>query len=177
MAGYRPDIETKPTAPKNKVLKSITLTITFLAAQSIPLPPGDTSRKGFRPYIKAELHTDGSPPGCGVGVGGAKGKQGNSGSHDKGTAEYKIRTNTHKGQDCDLLGQKLAFPTIDGLVEDLTFLRFTVRDNEFGRDELAAWACVRLDRLGDGYRSVHLTDAKGVVTEGVIFVKIEKTIS
>jgi hypothetical protein len=53
-------------------------------------------------------------------------------------------------------------------------VRFTVRDDEIGRDDLAAWACVRLDRLGEGYRFVHLLDSEGRLTEGVVLVKVEK---
>jgi phosphatidylinositol phospholipase C, delta len=59
-------------------------------------------------------------------------------------------------------------------MDELTFVRFTVRDDEIGRDDLAAWACVRLDRLGDGYRFVHLLDANARLTEGVILLKVEK---
>lgn len=56
-------------------------------------------------------------------------------------------------------------------------MRFTVRDDEIGRDDLAAWACVRLDRLGQGYRFIHLLDSKGALTEGVVLVKVEKTLA
>ncbi|KAJ4304440.1 actin-like protein arp8 [Collariella sp. IMI 366227] len=34
------------------------LTITVLAAQSLPLPPGDSSASGFRPYLKVEVHVE-----------------------------------------------------------------------------------------------------------------------
>ena len=40
---------------------------------------------------------------------------------------------------------------------------------------LAAWACIRLDRLRQGYRFVHLLDAQGKPTEGKLLIKIEKT--
>jgi hypothetical protein len=55
-------------------------------------------------------------------------------------------------------------------------VRFTVRDDELGRDDLAAWACVRLDRLGQGYRFIHLVDARGRLTDGTILVKVEKSL-
>ncbi|KAG9127417.1 hypothetical protein FRC07_014097 [Ceratobasidium sp. 392] len=36
-------------------------------------------------------------------------------------------------------------------------IRFLVKDDEFGTDDLAAWACVRLDRLQEGYRlGIHI---------------------
>ena len=55
-------------------------------------------------------------------------------------------------------------------------LRFKVQDDEIGKDDLAAWACIRLDRLRTGYRLVHLLDAAGKQSEGVILVGIEKTL-
>ncbi|KAM4057078.1 phosphatidylinositol-specific phospholipase c, X domain-containing protein [Hirsutella rhossiliensis] len=163
--GYRPHVRSKPETAAQAIRKTLSLTITFLAAQSIPLPESDTSAKRFHPYIKTEVHADGSnhlsPVNDGLGHGG----------------EYKIRTRTHHGCDVDLGSEKVVFPAIDGLVEELTFVRFTIRDDEIGRDDLAAWACVRLDRLGQGYRFIHLLDSTGAVTEGVVLVKVEKALS
>jgi hypothetical protein len=45
--------------------------------------------------------------------------------------------------------------------------------DKFVGDTLAAWACIRLDRLQHGYRIVHLFDAKGVQTNGVLLVRID----
>lgn len=157
-------MRSKP-APAPIGRKTLSLTITFLAAQSIPLPQSDTSAQRFHPYIKTEVHADGSnhlsPVNDGLGHAG----------------EYKARTRTHHGRDVDLGGEKVVFDAIDGLVEELTFVRFTVRDDEIGRDDLAAWACVRLDRLGQGYRFIHLLDATGAVTEGAVLVKVDKTLA
>lgn len=47
-------------------------------------------------------------------------------------------------------------------------------DDEFGRDDLAAWACFRLDRLQTGYRLIHLFDAEGVQSKGVLLVRVTK---
>lgn len=41
-------------------------------------------------------------------------------------------------------------------------------------DTLAAWACVRLDRLQNGYRFIKLLDSKGKPTEGLLFVHVER---
>lgn len=41
-------------------------------------------------------------------------------------------------------------------------------------DPVAAWACVRLDRLRRGYRLVDLTDCKGNASGGKLFVRIDK---
>jgi phosphatidylinositol phospholipase C, delta len=46
-----------------------------------------------------------------------------------------------------------------------------------GRDDVAAWACIRLDRLGTGLRFVHLFDANGVQTNGILLVRITKSIT
>jgi hypothetical protein len=73
--------------------------------------------------------------------------------------------------------EKLEFKDIPNLMEELTFVRFTVRDDEMLRDDLAAWACVRLDRLGEGYRFVHLIDLEGKLTQGAILVKVEKALT
>lgn len=43
-------------------------------------------------------------------------------------------------------------------------------------DRMTAWACMRLDRIQQGYRFVNLFDAKGQLTDGLLFVKIEKVL-
>lgn len=40
-----------------------------------------------------------------------------------------------------------------------------------------AWACIRLDRLQQGYRLIKLRDDDGYTTDGVLLVKIEKKLS
>jgi hypothetical protein len=50
-------------------------------------------------------------------------------------------------------------------------------DDERLSDDLAAWACFRLDRLQPGLRMLHLYDSNGVVTKGVLLVRIKKTVS
>lgn len=55
--------------------------------------------------------------------------------------------------------------------------RFKVEDEtRYYRDVLAAWACIRLDRLRQGYRFIELMDAKGNASDGKLFVRIEKTV-
>ena len=58
-----------------------------------------------------------------------------------------------------------------------TSCRLKVKDKKVGRDDLAAFACIRLDRLQPGYRFIHLLDAKGLRTEGMLLVKIDKRLS
>ncbi|CAM1505453.1 Fc.00g110900.m01.CDS01 [Cosmosporella sp. VM-42] len=165
--GWRPDIESKDT-PNTINRNTLNLSITFLAAQNVPLPPGDKSAKGFKPYVKVELHVEGPDEYHG-------GPIPNEGHEREG--EYKARTHTYKGQDLDLAGEKVEFKNVTHIVDELSWVRFTVRDDEIGRDDLAAWACVRLDRLGQGYRFVHLLDCEGRLTEGAVFVKIDKKLS
>ncbi|KAG5984766.1 hypothetical protein E4U55_003278 [Claviceps digitariae] len=165
--GYRPTLGSK-SASDTITYKTLNLTLTFLAAQSIPLPPGDQSSKGFRPYVKTELHVDA----CNS---HALGRAPSSDGFDS-AIRYKARTKTHKGTEIDFASQPISFSDVDGIIEELTFVRFTVRDDELGIDDLSAWACVRLDRLGQGFRFIHLLDAKGRLTEGTILVKVEKTV-
>lgn len=115
--------------------------------------------------MKTELHIDASDPRAG---------QEMSDEIRDSDIRHKARTKTHKGSNIDLGRQKMSFHDVEGVVEELTFVRFTIRDDELGIDDLAAWACVRLDRLGQGYRFIHLMDSKGQLSEGTILVKVEK---
>ncbi|KAI0973362.1 PLC-like phosphodiesterase [Xylaria arbuscula] len=145
---------------------TLNLKITVYAAQDLPLPHKDDKAKGFKPYVKIELHT--APPHILLGL-----------KHEDGHAkegEYKARTHTQKGLHPDFKGETLAFERVVGVVPELAFVRFLVKDDEIGRDDLAAWACIRLDRLRSGYRFVHLLTAKGAVSPGVVLVKVEKTL-
>lgn len=170
------------------------LTITVLAAQSLPLPPGDDNIDSFRPYLKVELHVE--EPGERHGIDGDDAVP-QDGKEKEG--EYKAKTKSVKGfgrnPDWGASGSgsgssssssssstklgggggvDLKFENIPGVVPELSFVRLLVLDDEIGRDSLAAWACVRLDRLREGYRFVHLLDAKGMESEGVVLVKISK---
>jgi hypothetical protein len=55
--------------------------------------------------------------------------------------------------------------------------RLKVKNDEFGPDRLAAWSCIRLDRLQQGYRFIRLFNAKGENTDGFLLVKISKKIA
>ncbi|KAB5517429.1 phosphatidylinositol-specific phospholipase C [Coniochaeta sp. 2T2.1] len=174
--GYR---STSPTSnPTSTTTQStaiphhtLDLTITILAGQSLPLPEGEPDPTKFHPYVKVELHIeepeeralrlDPSSPANDL----TQAKEG----------EYKARTRTRKGQDPEF-GETLSFGEVRGVVPELAFVRFTVRDDDFGRDDLASWACVRLDRLREGVRFVHLLDAAGQETTGVLLVRVGKKV-
>jgi len=172
-AGFRCDKKTPAAsatnAPQAIAVRHYTmdLTIEVLAAQSLPCPPGEKA-KSFNPYIKVEVHVEepGERHGSDLPADG-KEKEG----------EYKAKTKTCKGCDPDFKRQALQFDKIPGVVPELSFVRFLVWGDEIGRDALAAWACVRIDRLREGYRFVHLLDWEGMETEGVILVKVTKTLS
>lgn len=140
------------------------LTIEVIAAQSLPVPPGDTP-SSFKPYLKVEVHVEepGERHGTDIPHNGRE-KEG----------EYKAKTKSHKGCDPDFKRQELRFERIPGVVPELSFVRFLVRDDSIGRDQLAAWACVRVDRLRQGYRFVHLMDCEGMETEAVVLVRVSK---
>ena len=55
--------------------------------------------------------------------------------------------------------------------------RFKIQHDKIGQDDLAAWACFRLDRLRTGYRFVHLLDGAGLESKGMLLVHIDKTLT
>lgn len=139
------------------------LTLEVLAAQSLSLPPSYTNPNSFKPYLKVEVHVEESGERHGTGL-PADGKE--------KEGEYKAKTKSYKGCNLDFKRQKLQFDKIPGVVPELSFVRFLIRDDEIGRDSLGGWASVRLDRLRQGYRFVHLQDANGMETEAVVLVKV-----
>lgn len=189
----------QPQPPHEHVQhRTLDLEIKVLAAQNLPLPLDLSSAKSFHPYLKVELHVEEAgerhgyfpedehvcpPSDAATSTTTAKKlpsppDDGTSTTDDK-EGEYKARTKTapKPTRDPDFKGEMLTFSAIPGVVESLSFVRFIVRDDErFRRDDLAAWACVRLDRLRMGYRFVRLMDAKGRETDGVVLVKVMKKV-
>lgn len=154
-------------APEEVILRLLDLKITVLAAQNIPLPKGDEKPAKLKPYVKVELHTEPHNADAGKSQQSAKAKEG----------EHKARSKTMKGINPDYKSEVLEFKQVERVVPDLAFVRFLIKDDEIGRDSLAAWACIRLDRLRSGYRFIKLLDSEGVESKGVLLVKIEKKLS
>jgi hypothetical protein len=155
--GYRRHSTARPTLEPEPSSGSSQLTIEFFAGQGIPLPKGVDAAK-FKPYIKCELHVESDLNSDG------KAKDG----------EYKHTIDPASTTDPDFRQQTVHFDNVPALVPALSFVRFKVmHDDRFSRDELAAWACIRLDRLGRGYRFLHLRDEKGMRSKGVILVKLD----
>lgn len=182
--------ETEEEKAQHVQHRTLDLEIKVLAAQNLPLPP-ETSVKSFNPYVKVELHVEAGGERHGhFPADGHDCDPATAARHERAASsvsqvderekegEYKARTKTAKAtRDPDYKAEMLEFKAIPGVVEGLSFVRFIVRDDEsFRRDDLAAWACVRLDRLRLGYRFVRLMDAKGQETDGVILVKVMKKV-
>lgn len=156
-AGYRRHSTARPTIEPELSPGSSQLTIEFFAGQDIPLPKSVDAAK-FKPYIKCELHVESDL---------------NSDGRAK-DGEHKQTTKPSSTADPDFGRQVVHFDNVPALVPALSFVRFKImHDDRFSRDELAAWACIRLDRLAHGYRFLHLRDEKGMRSKGVILVKID----
>ena len=99
--------------------KTLDLSIEVLAAQDIPLPLGDTKPESLHPYVKIELHVEKPAERTGAPIeGGGRAKEG----------EYKWRTRTARGAGAgtgvDFGGEKVAWKGIEGVVEELGFIRY-----------------------------------------------------
>jgi len=147
---------------------NLDLSIEFLAGQDIPLPPEEDDAKDLKPYVKVELHVERYEEREAQPVPG-------NGRSTKG--EFKKKTRTYRTTNPDFGREVISFDGVYGVTEELTFVRFKVMDDERLSDDLAAWACFRLDRLQPGLRLLHLYDSNGVLTKGVILVRIKKTVS
>ncbi|KAK8103751.1 phosphatidylinositol-specific phospholipase C [Apiospora kogelbergensis] len=158
--------------------RTLTLRITVLAGQHIPLPEGAGSANGntrsFRPFVKCELHVE-------------KHEERSSASIIDGGArpldDLKQKTVSGKSDHPDFGNTKnlLEFIGVPRVVDQLSFVRFKIEDGAsrlpITRDPFACWACIRLDRLGTGYRFIHLKDPKGNPTKGVLLVRVDKVLS
>ncbi|KAJ4983192.1 1-phosphatidylinositol 4,5-bisphosphate phosphodiesterase 4 [Stagonosporopsis vannaccii] len=200
--GYR---SSSPAATQKHALtrRTLDLTVEFLAAQDIPLPPEEDDPNDFKPYVKVELHVERPEERDGLPVPG----------DGRGTKpEYKKKTRTYRTTHPDFGREVVSFEGVYGVTEELTFVspiahshrplpsptpiahshcphslnqpptlttpsrRFKVMDDERLSDDLAAWSCIRLDRLQPGLRVLHLYDSNGLITRGVILVRIGKVV-
>lgn len=94
--------------------RSLELSIEVFAAQDLALPPNH-SEKGFKPYIVAQLHVE-EPE-------GPVAADRDDASTDTEKSSYRRRTKTCSGRNPDFEGQKLVFPVVAGVVEELSFVR------------------------------------------------------
>ena len=89
--------------------KCLSLSVDILAAQNLPLPVGDSKPAGLRPHVEKPEERSGAPI-----EGGGRSKEG----------EYKQRTKTSRGIDPDFGGERLDFSKVQGVVADLSFIRY-----------------------------------------------------
>ncbi|KAL4789723.1 PLC-like phosphodiesterase [Aspergillus venezuelensis] len=162
--GYRSTEPEDAPIPRH----SVDLSIEILAGQDLALPPGDKNEKGFKPYVSCYLHVE-TPE-------DAPNPKGDD-STDSEKTSYRREIKSGQGCNPDFGAQKLQFPNLTGVVEELTFVRFKVKDDEIGLDSLASWACIRLTRLQEGYRIIRLYKCDGSDSGGFLLVRISKTIS
>ena len=152
--------------------KTLFLSVTVLAGQGLPLPPSLKHVSSFKPYAKILLHVEKPSERTGeILKDKSKAKE-----EEEAKFKYSIRPEIKGSQDVDFGAKKVEFKDVPGVVEELSFLRIKVMNDEMGKDALAAWACVRLDRLRTGWRFVRLVDARGEKSEGVLLVGIEKSV-
>ncbi|KAL7621105.1 hypothetical protein AAE478_008418 [Parahypoxylon ruwenzoriense] len=155
--------------------RTLDLIITVLAGQHIPLPEGthSSNSRSLRPIVKCELHVEKAEERIGAIIeGGGRVRE----------TDYKQKTGAGKTDHPDfgtVRDNELQFLGVQRVVEQLSFVRFKVEDDaprlvSLNRDPFAGWACIRLDRLATGYRFVHLLDANGNKTQGVLLVRIAK---
>ncbi|CAG7971822.1 unnamed protein product [Penicillium olsonii] len=109
-AGYRSDRKVSQIERRN-----LTLSLEIYAAQDLSLPPGDHNEKGFRPYVTCQLHVE-EPE-------GEVTPDRDDASSDTEKTSYKRCTKSSSGRNPDFEGQKIEFPTVTGIVEELSFLR------------------------------------------------------
>ncbi|KAJ6115007.1 hypothetical protein N7486_000785 [Penicillium sp. IBT 16267x] len=163
-SGYR-----SSEGPTDSITRiTLELKIEVFAGQDLALPQNH-SEKGFRPYLVCELHVE-EPE-------GPVSADRDDASDETEKSGYRRHTKTASGRNPDFEAQGLVFPTVVGIVEELSFVRFKIKNDEIGRDSLAAWTCMRLDQLREGCRFIHLQDSTGGKAGGVLLVRITKHIS
>ncbi|KAK4192580.1 putative 1-phosphatidylinositol-4,5-bisphosphate phosphodiesterase [Podospora australis] len=144
--------------------RTLDLRVTIYAGQFIPLPQdrrrhggvGVLGDRGFRPAVKVELHVE----------------------KPQKSVDYTRETCAAETDNPDWGDHAvpLDFFDVQNVVEDLSFVRFKVEDSSSMRDNLVAWACIRLDRLQPGYRVIDLFHHTRRPSPGQLFVKIEKVL-
>lgn len=104
--------------PVTNVVKRVNLqlSIEIFAGQDLSLPSSYHNERGFHPYVNCQLHVE--EPNRDIHVG-----------QDEKTTEadksrYKRWTKSSSGKNPDFKAQKLVFPTVSGIVEELSFIRF-----------------------------------------------------
>ncbi|QPC71275.1 hypothetical protein HYE68_002027 [Fusarium pseudograminearum] len=140
------------------------LAITIVAAQNLPLLKSTDDPAKFIPYVKIGFHTE---------------PNAFSAMTDEDQSPEKMKQVGYSGQTCKSKGtspsfneETIEFLNVQGVVPELSFLSFRIMNDVPGPDVMAAWACVRLDRLRLGYRFLRLLDKDGMPSKGILLVKV-----
>jgi hypothetical protein len=91
------------------------LSIKFLGGQKIPLPPDDDNPKGFKPYVKCELHVEKPED---------KHVESNAASGKPQEVELKQHTKTAHTPDPDFGGEVIKYENIQAVTPELSFVRY-----------------------------------------------------
>ncbi|KAF4595253.1 phospholipase C [Ophiocordyceps camponoti-floridani] len=162
--GYRSADRTADGLETATTGRTLDLEVTVFAGYNLPTSAGDDgddvrSGSGLRPFVKVELHVD-----------------------KPAESTYKQRTKAHKTDHPSFgaSGTTLSFTNVPNVVQELSFIRLKVEaESRSGivSPTLLAWACIRLDRLRQGYRIIHLMDADSKqVPGGKLLVRISKVL-
>lgn len=110
-SGYRSSEPASDIIVRDK----IDLTLEVFAAQDLSLPASNHSEKWFRPYVNCQLHVEEPESPAATGRDDA--------SSDSEKSSYRRYTKSSLGRNPDFAGQKLVFPTVTGVIEELSFVR------------------------------------------------------
>lgn len=94
--------------------QTLNLTIEVFAAQNLSLPHSDRSERWFHPYVNCQLHVEEPEDSAATG---------DDASSESEKSSYRRCTKSSTGCNPDFEGQKLGFPTVAGIVEELSFVR------------------------------------------------------
>ncbi|KAI8721611.1 Phosphoinositide phospholipase C [Fusarium sp. LHS14.1] len=157
---YRSTDKTVDTQPDAVRTGFRDIVITVLSGFDIPDAADDEEyhirrdKSFLRPQVKVEIHF-------------AQDKS------DETVYTVKTETGTTKDPKFGAGGSRASFRT-KWTLPQLTFVRFKVIDDQRSllAPPLLGWACIRLDRLRQGYRLIELLDARGRVASGRLLVHI-----
>jgi len=159
-----------PTTPhRTKRARTMTLTIEVFAGQNLSLPADKTHDRDFHPWVKSSLHVE-----------TLEGKLNSNNSRIAQQPKLKVHTVNGQGRNPTFStrpghGSLLTYRNVLLDEEQLCFVRLKVVDRDrMAKDDLAAWACIRLDRLREGLRVVRLWDRDGMGDGGLLLVKVSK---
>ncbi|KIW22837.1 hypothetical protein, variant 5 [Cladophialophora immunda] len=171
----------KEVEPKRQRLD---LEIRLLAAQRLPVPSDkDVSHAPrMKPYVKMQLHVDslcGPEPSKEVDrLVDAKDEIEPHGGEDVDSGLFKRRSADSRTDCPDFRGEVMSWTNMSDVLQELSFIRLKLMDDRsIGKDNLLAWACIRLDRLQQGYRFIHLLDSSGMPSRGALLVHVCKRTS